>query len=60
MTNTPQSEISQKFNFDKSKMFYRKVYLDINNYEYEIKNVENDVRVGIGTPINWYEYVNPS
>lgn len=60
MTNTPQSEISQKFNFDKSKMFYRKVYLDINNYEYEIKNVENDVREGIGNPINWYEYVNPS
>lgn len=60
MTNTPQSQIPQKFTFDKSKMFYRKVYLDINNYEYEIKDVETDVRLGTESPINWYEYVNPS
>lgn len=59
MVNTPQSQIPKKFNFDKSKIFYRKVYLDTNNYEYEIKNVETDVREGTTNPINWYEYVNP-
>lgn len=60
MMNTPQSQLSDKFNFDKSTKFYYKVQLDIDNYEYEIRDVESDIRLGTGYPINWYEYVNPS
>ena len=60
MMNSPQSVLSEKFTFEKSKKFYYKVQLDIDNYEYEIKDTETDVRLGVGNPINWYEYVNPS
>ena len=58
--NKSQATFSNKFNFDKSKNFYYEVSLDINNYEYIIKDVETGLRIGQGTPIKWYEYVNPS
>jgi len=61
MTNRPQSNISEKFNFDKSEYFYYKVNLDVDNYEYEVfeeYGVGN--RVGqLNNGIKWYEYVNP-
>lgn len=60
MTTKPQADFSKKFNVDKEKYFYRKVILDYDNYEYEIKNIINNNRVGTTNPIKWYEYINPS
>jgi len=45
--------------FDTKKYFYRKVVLDYNNYTYKIYN-SSGARIGTGSPINWYEYINPS
>jgi len=59
MMNTPQSNLSQKFTFDKSNKFYYKVELDGENYVYEIKDINTNNRVGTTTPIKWYEYMNP-
>ena len=59
MLNTPQSNIPQKFNFNKSKYFFYKVILDYQNYEYMIYNTNNFKREGCTTPIKWYEYINP-
>ena len=58
--NKSQAGFSNKFNFDKSSNFYYEVSLDINNYEYIIKDVVTGQRIGEGSPIKWYEYVNPS
>ena len=58
--NRTQSNFSNKFNFEKSKDFYYEVSLDIDNYEYSIKDVVTGQRIGEGSPIKWYEYVNPS
>ena len=58
--NKSQAGFSNKFNFDKSINFYYKVNLDIHNYEYTINDVETGQRIGQGTPIKWFEYVNPS
>ena len=58
--NEPQTNFSQRFTFDKSKYFYYKVELDTENYVYEVKDTESNIRVGAGGAINWYEYVNPS
>lgn len=60
MTTLPQANFSKKFNVEKQKYFYRKIVLDYSTYEYEVRNVINNNRVGNGTPIKWYEYVNPS
>ena len=60
MTTLPQSNFSKKFNLERQKYFYRKIILDYSTYEYEVRNVINNNRVGNGTPIKWYEYVNPS
>ena len=60
MMNTRQSAISQKFNFESSKYFYYQVNMDYENYEYNVINTNTQNRVGTVTPINWYEYVNPS
>jgi len=58
--NQPQANLSNKFNFDKRTKFYYEISLDINNYEYIVNNTNTGQRVGQGTPIKWFEYVNPS
>ena len=58
--NKPQSILSKKFNFNKSNFFYYEVSLDINKYEYIINDIETGQRLNPGTPIKWFEYVNPS
>lgn len=61
MTNTPQSNIANKFTFNSNDYFYYKVNLDYTNKTYEVYATSNlTQRVGIdGFPILWYEYVNP-
>jgi hypothetical protein len=61
MTNTPQSNIANKFTFNPNEYFYYKVNLDYTNKTYEVYATSNlTQRVGIdGFPILWYEYVNP-
>lgn len=61
MINRPQSEISNKFKFNKEDYFYYKVDLDVNNYEYDVyKTFGGQSRVGgLASGIKWYEYVNP-
>lgn len=61
MTNRPQSQMPNKFNFNKEDFFYYKVDLDVNSYEYELFNVHGaQNRVGqINSGIKWFEYVNP-
>jgi hypothetical protein len=66
MINKPQADpsfTSNKFNFDKSLLFYYKLILDYNDYEYKVYLEDilgNLTRVGDSTtPIKWYEYVNP-
>lgn len=59
MMTSPQATIvSNKFNFDPSNYFYYKVVLDYTKTTYQVFNSQN-VRIGNGTPIKWYEYVNP-
>jgi hypothetical protein len=58
MMTSPQSSLPNKFVFDNDNYFYLKVKLDYNTKTYEIYDSLN-VRIGIGTPIKWYEYVNP-
>ena len=66
MMNKPQSDptfASNKFNFNKSLLFYYKVMFDFNDYEYKVyleDQLGNLSRVGDSlNPIKWYEYVNP-
>ncbi len=60
MMTTPQSELTGvKFLFKQELYFYRKVVLDYTNFTYKIYDVINNSRVGNGTPLTWYEYVNP-
>lgn len=59
MMNTPQGALPDKFNFVPEEKFYYKVVLDRVSKTYEIFNVVTGLRVGAGTPINWFEYVNP-
>jgi|TARA_R110001606_G_scaffold341847_2_gene490203 hypothetical protein len=61
MVNRPQSEMSEKFKFNKSEYFYYKVDLDVSNYEYEVfEGYGLGNRVGqLTNGIKWYEYVNP-
>jgi len=58
MMNEPQSSLPNKFVFDNSRYFFNKVVLDYNNKTYEIFDYL-DNRIGAGTPIKWYEYINP-
>ena len=58
MMNEPQSSLPDKFNFDNSRYFYNKVVLNYTTKTYEVFNYLNN-RIGTGTPIKWYEYVNP-
>lgn len=60
MMTTPQSELTGvKFLFQQELFFYYKVVLDYTNFTYSIYDVVSGNRVGNGTPLNWYEYVNP-
>lgn len=63
LMNVPQSSLpSDKFIFDNTIYFYYKVVLDYNNKTYRLfksYDENNLLRIGTGTPIEWYEYVNP-
>ena len=58
MMNEPQSSLPNKFIFDNERYFYYKVKLDYPTKTYQIFDNTN-VRIGNGTSIKWYEYVNP-
>jgi len=59
LMNTPQGSLPDKFNFVPEDKFYYKVKLDRQTKTYEIFDVVTNQRVGNGTPIKWYEYINP-
>jgi hypothetical protein len=66
MMNEPQSSIAPAsvYSFDAMKYFYYRVVFDYINKCYRVyrfdPNTNNSVRVGTaGTPITWYEYINP-
>jgi hypothetical protein len=61
MTNTPQSNMPNVFTFKPEDYFYYKVKLDYLNKMYEVYQTSNPTqRVGVaGSPILWYEYINP-
>ena len=58
MTNTPQSSITSKFQFNPEDYFYYTVVLNYPNNSYQVFD-ENQSRRGTTNPIKWYEYVNP-
>lgn len=58
MLNTPQSNIGNTFIFNNSDYYYYKVILNYSDKTYMIYD-NQDNRIGNGTPINWYEYINP-
>lgn len=58
MMNEPQSSLPNKFVFDNSRYFFNKVVLDYTTKTYEVFDYL-DNRIGAGTPIKWYEYINP-
>jgi hypothetical protein len=58
MMTEPQSTLTQKFTFEGSKYFYRKVVLDYETKEYKIYD-NLGTRIGTDSPIKWYEYINP-
>lgn len=60
MMNKPQSDIiGNKYYFEGVWNFYYKVVLDYPNQTYKIYNTKTNDRVGLTTPIKWFEYVNP-
>lgn len=60
MMTAPQSELTGvKFLFQQEMFFYYKVTLDYTNFTYSIFDVISGSRVANGTPLKWYEYVNP-
>ncbi len=60
MTNTPQCLIGNNFSFNNTDYFYYKVNLSYSSQTYTISTYPGDVRTGYsGSPIKWYEYVNP-
>lgn len=58
MMNTPQGLLNDKFIFDTEQYFYYKVTIDYDTKDYQVFDYSG-LRIGTGTPINWYEYVNP-
>lgn len=58
MINVPQSSLSNPTLFDGSIYFYYKVVLNDTNKTYQIFD-NNNTRIGVGSPIKWYEYINP-
>ena len=60
MMTVPQSQLTgMKFLFDQDLYFYRKVNLDYSTFTYKLYDMITGLRVGNGTPLQWYEYVNP-
>ena len=63
MMNQSQGNLIEKFNFNKSLLFYYKCIIDYDTYEYKVYTEDSTgalSRVGTPTdPIKWYEYVNP-
>jgi len=59
LMNTEQSTLPNRTLFDASKYFYYRVFLDYTDYTYQIFDI-NDNRIGTGSEINWYEYIDPS
>lgn len=60
MMNTPQGNLTNRYDFPPEEYFYYKVDLDYVTQTYQVFNYPNLGRVGtITTPIKWYEYVNP-
>lgn len=58
MINQPQTSLPKKFNFIKNEKHYYRVELNYDNFTYKFYNVNSNVRVGVETPIRWYEYIN--
>ena len=58
MMTVPQSSLPNKFNFNSENFFYIKVVLDYDTKTYKLYDF-NGIRIGNGTPIKLYEYVNP-
>lgn len=60
MMTVPQTSplLPDKFVFETNDFFYYKVKIDYDTKKYEVFDYQN-VRVGNGTEIKWYEYVNP-
>ena len=58
MMTTPQASLPNAFIFDTNEYFFQKVVIDYNTKQYEILDSTN-TRIGTGTPIKWYEYINP-
>lgn len=58
MMNEPQSSLSDKFIFDNGRYFFNKVIIDYTTKTYEVFDYLNN-RIGAGSPIKWYEYINP-
>jgi len=59
MMTVPQGILPEKYLFPPEIYFYKRLDLDYNNYTYKIYDLLTGTREGVGTPINWYEYVNP-
>ena len=58
MMTVPQSTLPDKFLFDNANFFYNKVVLDYTDFTYKMYDYLGN-RIGVGSPIKWYEYVNP-
>jgi len=58
MMTEPQSSLPNKFTFDTERYYFYKVKIDFDTKKYEVFDYQN-LRIGAGTPINWYEYINP-
>lgn len=58
MMNESQGILPNKFIFDSDVYFYNKVVIDYDTKKYEVFD-NLGVRIGNGTPIKWYEYINP-
>ena len=59
MMTVPQATLPEKYLFPPEFYFYKKIDLDYSNYTYKFFDVVTGSREGTGSPINWYEYVNP-
>lgn len=58
MMTEPQCSLPNVYTFKPIDYFYRKVQLDFNDRTYQLFDDSNG-RIGVGLPIEWYEYVNP-
>jgi hypothetical protein len=60
MMTVPQSQLTgMKYLFNQDNYFYRKVNLDYSTFTYKVYDIITGLRVGNGTPLQWYEYINP-